>query len=77
LGGIGIAGLIWIMFTVSRAADNRRGYPLIMGFYVSSLTIASLSFGAWQNWWVCSLWLAATLLVAQLPPTERRFSDSR
>lgn len=75
LGGIGIAGLVWIVITLMRAGERRRGYPLIAGFYVSSLTIASLSFGAWQNWWVSSLWLAATLLVAQLPPTERQLSD--
>lgn len=72
LGSIGIAGLSWIIITLIRASGNRRGDPLIMGFCVTTLAIASLSFGAWQNWWICALWLVGALLVAQLPPAERQ-----
>ena len=79
LGGIGIAGLAWIVVAMIRMTGHRRKQapsviPIIMGFYVSSLVITSLSFGAWQSWWVATLWLAATLLVAQLPPTEQQSS---
>lgn len=75
LGAVGILALVWIIVTLVRAARNRPGHTppvtaLVMGFFVSSLVIASLSFGAWQSWWVCTLWLAATLLVAQLPTTK-------
>ncbi len=76
LGAVGIAILVWIIITLVRAARNRLGHSpretaLVLGFYVSSLTIASLSFGAWQSWWVCTLWLAASLLVAQLPASKQ------
>ena len=67
LGGIGIALLGWIIFVLMRITDQ----PIIMGFYVTSLTIGSLSFGAWQSWWICALWLAAAMLVSQLSPAER------
>lgn len=67
LGGFGIAGLVWIIVTLIRAAGRYRGQPLIMGFGVSSLVIANLSFGAWQSWWVCTMWLCSSLLVSQLP----------
>ena len=84
LGGIGIVLLVWVVITLVRVTDegaeaevdrDRQRKAMIMGFYVSSLTIASLSFGAWQSWWVCTLWLAATLLVAQLPPSGRLPSE--
>lgn len=75
LGGLGIAGLAWIIVTLIRVAGRRREHPLVMGFYVSSLTIASLSFGAWQSWWICALWLAASLLVSQLSPAKQPQPD--
>jgi len=70
LGGLGIAGLAWIIFTLVRITGGCLGQPLIFGFYVSSLATFSLSFGAWQSWWVCTLWLTAVLLVSQIPPAK-------
>ena len=70
LGGLGIAGLAWIIFTLVRITRGCMGEPLVFGFYVSSLATASLSFGAWQNWWVCTLWLTGVLLVSQIPPAK-------
>ena len=76
LGGVGIAFLLWIILALTRIArhyyDNESPISaIILGFYLSSLVIASLSFGAWQSWWVCSLWLTACLLVSQLPDSKK------
>jgi O-antigen ligase len=35
---------------------------LILGYAASALTVALLSFGAWQAWWLSTLWLGAALL---------------
>ena len=67
LGGIGIALLGWIIFVLVRIT----GQPIVMGFFITSLTIGSLSFGAWQSWWICALWLSAALLASQHPPAKQ------
>jgi O-antigen ligase len=35
---------------------------LVFGYAASALTVALLSFGAWQAWWLSTLWLGAALL---------------
>lgn len=47
--------------------ERAAGY----GFFVTALFIASISYGAWQAWWLCALALNATLMIAAFsrPPT--------
>ena len=47
--------------------ERAAGY----GFFVSALFIASISYGAWQAWWLSVLWLTAALMIAAFsrPPT--------
>lgn len=40
--------------------ERAAGY----GFLVTALFIASISYGAWQAWWLCALALNATLMIA-------------
>jgi O-antigen ligase len=42
---------------------------LVFGYAASALTVALLSFGAWQAWWLSTLWLGAAL-VAKLGETR-------
>ncbi|HEX7966617.1 MAG TPA: O-antigen ligase family protein [Stellaceae bacterium] len=56
------------------AADRSMATPhraLALGCAGAALTIAMLSFGAWQAWWLSSLWLTAALLAG-----ARRREDS-
>jgi exopolysaccharide production protein ExoQ len=40
---------------------------LALGYAASALTIAMLSFGAWQAWWLSTLWLTAAFLAGVQP----------
>lgn len=37
-------------------------HALAFGYAAAALTVALLSFGAWQAWWISTLWLGAALL---------------
>jgi O-antigen ligase len=54
-----------------RVADRARMPPppraLALGYAASVLTIAMLSFGAWQAWWLSALWLTAAFLASMRP----------
>jgi len=66
LGGIGallaLAALFAITAALRRAAPPRRALGL--GQIAQVATVASLSFGLWQAWWLASIWLAAALALA-------------
>jgi O-antigen ligase len=55
-----LATVLW------RVADSAHTPPpqraLALGCAAAVLTIAMLSFGAWQAWWLSSIWLVAALL---------------
>lgn len=48
--------------------ERAAGY----GYFVTALFIASISFGAWQGWWLCALALNAAFMLATFsrPPVE-------
>jgi len=53
----------------------RAHAPVIaLGFASAALTIAVLSFGAWQAWWLSLLWLVASFIAAT---TEERVPEDR
>jgi exopolysaccharide production protein ExoQ len=65
-----VLALALVVLVLWRGA--RSNAPVIaMGFAGAALTIAVLSFGAWQAWWLSSLWLVAAFIAATATaPTE-------
>jgi len=62
---LAILGLV-----LRRVAGSPRPPPqraLALGCAAAVLTIAMLSFGAWQAWWLSSVWLTAALLAGVQP----------
>jgi O-antigen ligase len=76
LGGIG-AGLM-ALFLVSLAASlgrstaspNAKAFMAAMMF--GGFLIASVSYGAWQSWWLSTVWLAVASLGALSQPSMER-----
>ena len=62
-GAILMAG-IWLMALSRIARRGMRGTRAIgIGAGVGAFTIANLSYGAWQSWWLATLTLVAAILV--------------
>lgn len=57
--------LLWCVAASARLPPGQRGPAL--GYAASVLTIAMLSFGAWQAWWLSIVWLTAGFLAAAQP----------
>ena len=70
LGMMGVLILLGLLLAVVRAiatgieAGADRATALAM--LTTMMTIASISFGAWQSWWLTSILLASAFLVAQV-----------
>jgi O-antigen ligase len=63
---LAILGLVlWRVGGNPRAPPPQRA--LALGCAAAVLTIAMLSFGAWQAWWLSSIWLTAALLAGVQP----------
>jgi O-antigen ligase len=62
---LAVAALAW---SLHRVASDRLAprwcRALALGYAAAVLTVAALSFGAWQAWWLCAVWLTAALFVA-------------
>ena len=64
---LAILGLaLWRVAASARMPPAQRA--LALGCAASMLTVAMLSFGAWQAWWLSTVWLTAGFFVAAQPP---------
>ena len=74
LGLVGIfliaATLVLLFKRLVAAAQQTHLVAPVVGFAVSALIMASISFGAWQGWWVSILLLTGTILYGLAKPDE-------
>ncbi len=59
---LAIGVILWPLAKSRAAARGEKAIALALA--ASALTIALLSYGAWQAWWIASLWLVAATLRA-------------
>lgn len=66
VGAVLVAGLLGAL--VVAGARLRRGAPRAgaMTTIAAAMVVAAVSYGAWQAWWVASLWLTAALAARML-----------
>jgi len=81
---LGLAGaliLLGLLLAVVRAiatgieAEADRAAALAM--LTTTLAFASISFGAWQSWWLASILLAAAFLVTRVTRPNERLAPQR
>lgn len=62
-GGILLAVLVWL---ITRKVIAARGNPNIRAITaaaaISIMVVSLLSFGAWQSWWLSTIWIIAALM---------------
>lgn len=67
---LGVPGIVLVLLLVGSAlwyaAQRPPGWQraLIFAYAATAWTVAMLSFGAWQAWWLSTLWLGTALLLA-------------
>lgn len=60
-----LAGLVVMVFGFAcRLGTSRLDRGFATAAASAAVVISMVSFGAWQHWWLCSLWLAGALCVA-------------
>ena len=68
LGLVGAAGLALLLVSTLRALARSRlaraDKAACLALFTTGLTIALLSYGIWQGWWLGALWLAAAFAAA-------------
>lgn len=69
-GAILVATLAWLFFGGVARVDDRSAGAVLAGAGVSYLTVAALSYGVWQNWWVAFAWALAALTSLALRPSS-------
>lgn len=62
--------VLLIPWRLTGPALGRTGAALACGQFFAVLTISGMSYGAWQSWWIASLWLGAALAAVIYPPPE-------
>ena len=64
---IGAAFFAAVCRAVASAVKYRSGRAILIGAIVCATCIIGLSYGAWQWWWLSTLWLVAAISCAVLP----------
>jgi exopolysaccharide production protein ExoQ len=74
----GLVGLVLALAIVALVAvgarrrfERRPPLMAVAGAAAGGLTVASMSFGVWQEWWLSTLALAAVLIVSLFPGQSR------
>jgi len=74
LGAVGAVILISILLAINRAIytsfDNIIARSAAYGSYFTALSVASVSYGIWQTWWLSGLWLVAIFTTLLIRPPE-------
>lgn len=60
-GAVIVAALVGLFFVVAGRIRDRFAGGVIAGAGGAYLTVAALSYGVWQNWWVAFAWALAAL----------------
>ena len=75
MGALGALILMVLLLSVVRAihhfVEGNVNRATALGLFTTVLTIASISFGAWQSWWLASIFLVAAFTVSTLAPLGR------
>ncbi len=70
LGLVGVAAYIGIILGLARwlavLEDHRMAMAMISGCFTAFICVGSISYGAWQNWWLATGWLGAVACVVVL-----------
>ena len=69
---LGLAGVLLacsFIFYITNVA-NRHCHPAGLALCLATLIIANVSYGAWQSWWLSSLWLISALYLVGIVPDE-------
>ena len=61
--GLTLVVLLSALATLARMPLDKTERAAGYGFFVTTLTIAAVAYGAWQAWWLAALGLGATYLV--------------
>jgi O-antigen ligase len=64
---LGVPGAVIALAFLALALSRAAGFAssaTALGFAGAGVTIALLSYGAWQAWWLSSLWVGASFIVA-------------
>ncbi|MTJ83701.1 MAG: O-antigen ligase family protein [Telmatospirillum sp.] len=71
-GALVIALLLGVVIAAPvRRATGDAGLAPLAAAVASGLVVCSVSFGAWQSWWLSTLWIAAALALPLLPDDVR------
>ncbi len=61
-GAILGAGVVLVIARwIERRASNRTDRAILSGLFAASISMASISYGAWQSWWLMALWIVASI----------------
>lgn len=75
LGAVGALMLAFfcggVFFALLHNGWGRVRAAFAVGQFTTALALLTFSFGIWQSWWLASLWLAASLLVALVGPGSK------
>ncbi|MDP6352942.1 MAG: O-antigen ligase family protein [Alphaproteobacteria bacterium] len=64
-GGLLLAALCAnLLLAIGRRSADRPAAAAAAAGVITALMVSGLSYGAWQNWWLATLWLAAAISLA-------------
>lgn len=69
-GAVIVAALVGLFFVVAGRRRDRFAAAVITGAGGAYLTVAALSYGVWQNWWVAFAWALAALVALAVEKRE-------
>jgi O-antigen ligase len=64
IGAALLAMTLWGIVRAAAATQDRAGRAAALGAIGSATTVAAISYGAWQSWWLATLFLTGMLIAS-------------
>jgi O-antigen ligase len=75
--GLFLTLIVNLLQRIEQSTTSLSMRAMAYGSFFSAFTVANISYGIWQNWWVCALWLITSFTIIAVRDDPSKKGDTK